>query len=287
MHYRSSRTTSAIKLLTWFSGMQTLARIAMVYVCRNWAAILPDGAMFDHKLDGSALGEEQIKLLSLVDIFEPLSREEIEAIKWDNLNTSIERGEIFYTPMDLCETLFVLQKGRIRIYRATPEGREFTLAVLQSGTVFGEMVLTGQRLRNCYAQALEESEVSAMCRADVERLILDRPQVGLQLVHLLSDRLTTYETRLEDLGLKEVPARLASLILLLIESEGVRTSTGYRIPTRYTHQQLGSMIGANREAVTRAFAWLREVGAVETKRRYIHVENIETLQVAAEDALPR
>ena len=239
--------------------------------------------MLDQRRNGAVLGEEQIKLLTLVDIFEPLSREEIEKINWKHLNTSIERGEIFYTPMDLCETLFVLQRGRIRIYKATPEGREFTIAVVESGTVFGEMVLTGQRLRNAYAQAMEESEVSAMCRADVERLILDKPKVGLQLVHLLSDRLTTYETRLEDLGLKEVPARLASLILLLIEGEGVRTSTGYKVPTRYTHQQLGTMIGANREAVTRAFARLRDLGAVETRRRYIHVEDIEILRKAAED----
>src|SRR5918998_5843475 len=233
------------------------------------------------------LAEDRIKLLPLVDILEPLSREEIEKINWRHLNTSVDEGETFYTPMDLCETLFVLQRGRIRLYRATPEGREFTLTVLQSGTVFGEMVLTGQRLRNCYAQAVEESEVSALCRADVERLILDKPAVGLQLVHLLSDRLTTCETRLEALGLKEVPARLASLILLLLESEGVRTSTSYKIPTRYTHQQLGTMIGANREAVTRAFARLRETGAVETRRRYIHVENIETLKAAAENAIPQ
>jgi CRP/FNR family cyclic AMP-dependent transcriptional regulator len=241
--------------------------------------------MFDHGRSETVVGEEQIKLLSLVDIFEPLSREEIEKIKWDNLNTTVERGEIFYTPMDLCETLFVLQRGRIRIYRANPEGREFTVAVLESGTVFGEMVLTGQRLRSSYAQAMEESEVSAMCRADVERLILDKPQVGLQLVHLLSDRLTTYETRMEDIALKEVPARLASLILLLVESQGVRTPAGYKIPTRYTHHQLATMIGANREAVTRAFARLREAGAVEAKRRYIHVENIETLKEATENAV--
>jgi CRP/FNR family cyclic AMP-dependent transcriptional regulator len=243
--------------------------------------------MFDQKQDATSLGEEQIRLLTLVDIFEPLSREEIESIKWEHLNTTVERGEIFYTPMDLCETLFVLQKGRIRIYRATPVGREFTLAVVESGTVFGEMVLTGQRLRNSFAQAMEDSEVSAMCRADVERLILDKPQVGLQLVHLLSDRLTTYETRMQDIALKEVPARLASLILLLVESQGVRTPTGYKIPVRYTHQQLGSMIGANREAVTRAFARLREAGTVETKRRYIHVENIDALKEAGEDDLPR
>src|ERR671920_818650 len=181
--------------------------------------------MFDQRLGGTVLVDEQIRLLTLVDIFEPLSREEIEKINWRHLNTSVEGGETFYTPMDLCETLFVLQKGRIRIYKATPEGREFTIAVVESGTVFGEMVLTGQRLRNAYAQAMEESEVSAMCRADVERLILDRPEVGLQLVHLLSDRLTTYETRLEDIAVKEVPARLASLILLLVEGEGVRNAT--------------------------------------------------------------
>ena len=229
------------------------------------------------------LGEEQIRLLSLVDIFEPLSREEIEEIKWDNLNTTVEQGEIFFTPMDLCETLFVLQGGRVRIYRATPEGREFTVAVLESGTVFGEMVLTGQRLRDSYAQAIEESEVSAMCRADVERLILDRPRVGLQLVHLLSERLATHETRMEDMALREVPARLANLILLLLENEGIRTPTSYKIPTRYTHQQLGSMIGANREAVTRALARLRESGALNVRRRYIHVEDIETLKRASED----
>ena len=239
--------------------------------------------MVYHGRDGAVLGEERIKLLTLVDIFEPLSREEIEAIQWKHLNTSIEEGETFHTPMDLCETLFVLQKGRVRIYRATPEGREFTVAVVGSGTVFGEMVLTGQRLRNSYAQAIEESEVSAMCRADVERLVLDRPRVGLQLIHLLSERLATHETRMEGMALKEVPARLANLILLLVENEGVRTSTSYKIPTRYTHQQLGSMIGANREAVTRAFARLRESGALNVQRRYIHVEDLETLKRATED----
>ncbi|QIN84269.1 cyclic nucleotide-binding domain-containing protein [Rubrobacter tropicus] len=235
---------------------------------------------------GGGAGEDRVRLLSLVDVFEPLSREEIDKINWQNLNTRLEPGEVFYTPMDLCETLFVLQSGRVRIYRALPEGRELTLAVLESGTVFGEMALTGQRLRASYAQAMEESEISAMCRNDVERLVLDKPAVGLQLVHLLSERLAAYETRMEGLGLKEVPARLAGLILELVETQGIRDSAGYRIPTRYTHQQLGTMIGANREAVTRAFARLRETGAVEVRRRYVHVEDLEALKVAAAGTVP-
>src|SRR4028118_341665 len=160
----------------------------------------------------NAVGGDHVRLLSLVDVFEPLSWEEIEKISWRNLNTKVEAGEVFYTPMDLSETLFVLQSGRVRIYRALPEGRELTLAVFEGGTVFGEMALTGQRLRAAprrpegreltlavfeggtvfgemaltgqrlrasYAQAMEESEISAMCRADVERLVVDKAAAAL------------------------------------------------------------------------------------------------------------
>jgi CRP/FNR family cyclic AMP-dependent transcriptional regulator len=157
--------------------------------------------------------------------------------------------------------------------------------MLQSGTVFGELTLTAQQLRNAYAEAMEPSDITTMYRADVERLVLNKPKVGLQLVHLLGERLYVYETRMEYLGLREVPARLANVILLSIESEGVRTRTHFKIHARYTHQQLGTMIGANREAVARAFNRLREAGVVEVRRRYIHVRNIEVLKEATEDSL--
>lgn len=222
--------------------------------------------------------DENLRLLSLVDIFEPLSEEEIAGLNWRHLDTRLAGGELFYTPMDLSETLFVIKKGCIRVYRVSPEGREFTIAFLYSGTVFGEMTLTSQRLRGSFAEATGPSLISTMCRADVERLILDRPRVGLQIVHLLSERLAEYEIRMEDLSLKEVPERLASLLLLLIESQGIRTSEGYKIPTRYTHQHLASMIGANREAVTRAIRRLTDYGAIEVRRRLIYAKDLDGLR---------
>ena len=86
---------------------------------------------------------------------------------------------------------------------------------------------------------------------------------------------------MEDITLKEVPARLASLILFLIESEGVQIPGEIRIPTRYTHEHLGTMIGANREAVTRAFGSLQDEGALQIRRRLIYVDDVEALQRAA------
>ena len=219
----------------------------------------------------------------MVDIFEPLTPKEIEELNGQLSDRHLEPGEIFYTPEDRSEMLFLLQKGRVRLYKTT-DGRELTLAEVESGTVFGEMALTAQQLQGAYAQALEATEISVMRREDLERLILEKPQVGLQITHLLSERLRRYEARLEDITLKGIPARLAGVILNLVESEGLVTGRSQaRIPTHYTHQRLSTMIGTNREAVTRAFAELQDIGAVELRRRLIWVTNIDTLRRAADD----
>jgi CRP/FNR family transcriptional regulator, cyclic AMP receptor protein len=84
-----------------------------------------------------------------------------------------------------------------------------------------------------------------------------------------------------DLAAKEVSVRLAGMFLQLVESDGVVTSEGYRIATRYTHWQLASMIGANREATTRALGQLREEGAVWLRNRYIYVTDMEALKHAS------
>ncbi len=65
---------------------------------------------------------------------------------------------------------------------------------------------------------------------------------------------------------------------MLVESVGVMSKDGPMIPTRYTHQQLGSMIGSNREAVTRAFAEQQEGGAIEVRKRRIYLKDFDALR---------
>jgi CRP/FNR family transcriptional regulator, cyclic AMP receptor protein len=69
--------------------------------------------------------------------------------------------------------------------------------------------------------------------------------------------------------------------VLLVESEGVRSGAGYRIPAHYTHERLGTMIGANRTAVTRAFGLLQDEGVVQLRRRLIYVSDLDALKWSA------
>jgi CRP-like cAMP-binding protein len=224
--------------------------------------------------------DQEVELLSTVDLFESLSKEEIRVLVRQNSDVRLGEGETFYAPWQQGGKLFILKKGRMRLYR-TEGGREFTLEVVDAGTVFGEMAFTPHRLRESYARAIVPSVVFAMERTAVERLIEEKPQVGIKMISLLSERLHYYETRMEDVTLKGVPARLASLILFLIQSEGVQVPGEIRIPTRYTHEHLGTMIGANREAVTRAFGRLQDEGAVQIRRRLIYVDDLEALERVA------
>jgi CRP/FNR family cyclic AMP-dependent transcriptional regulator len=226
--------------------------------------------------------EEKLRLLSMVDILEPLSHEEIKELSRRIPDTHYQRGQLLYAPKERGEALFMLKKGQVRIYRVGPDGREFTLTVVGAGTVFGEMSLTAQRLENAYAEAMERVVVCKMRKHDLERLVMDKPQVGLKVMEVLSERLSLAEDRMEDIALKEVPARLASFILQLVESQGVMTGEGPKIPTRYTHRQLATMIGSKRETVTKAFTLLQQGGAVQLKRRRIHVKDIEVLRNIAD-----
>ncbi len=228
------------------------------------------------------LPKEKIQLLSMVDILEPLSEEGLQEFSRRVPDKHFERGQILYAPGDRSEALFILKRGRVRIYQATPDGWEFTLAVVETGTMFGEMALTAQRMREAYAEVTESSDICVLKGEDLECLVRENPDVGLRMLRVLSERLRLCETRLEDIGLKDVPARLASLVLQLAESEGVMTGEGPTIPTRYTHRQLATMIGSSRETVTRAFTKLRKAGAVELRRRHIYVKDVEALERAAE-----
>jgi CRP/FNR family transcriptional regulator len=226
--------------------------------------------------------KEQIRLLSMVDILGPLSDEEMEDLAKRTPDTFLEQGDVLYTPKDGTERLFILKKGRVQLYEVDQAGEEITLSVVEDGNVFGEMALTGQSLQALYVRALTPSTVVSLRREELEKLIMNNPEVGLRLVRELAQRLHTSEARYADIIGKDVPARLATLILTLVDSEGVVSSESYRIPTHYTHEQLGSMIGCKRVAVTRAFSRLKEAGAVRLKERHIIVKDIDALKELAE-----
>lgn len=223
---------------------------------------------------------EKVRLLSLVDVLEPLSGPALERFAARTPTLHVRRGRLFHTPARRGGPLMLLLEGRVRIYKEAA-GREFTLGIADAGALSGEGALTAQQLQGVYARAVEPSTVAIVSAEQLRSLINEEPEVGIKAIQVLSERLSVYGERMADLGLKEVRARVASLVAQLVQSEGVVNRRGYSIPTRYTHEDLAAMVGAGRVAVTRALAGLREAGCLELRERYIHVNDLEALERAA------
>ena len=226
--------------------------------------------------------EDEVRLLSKVDVFESLVRQELVELAHRARDTHLERGDVLGKPQEGSEELYVLKEVRVQLYVMIPDGGEVTLSVVEGGSMFGELALGGLRSWEVYARALVPSSVCSLKTEGVQRLIESNPQVGMVMVRLLSERLREAEVRLAELAYQQVPARLVNLILRLSASEGIMSREGIRIETPYTHEQLGTMIGAKRETVTRAMTELQDEGVVELMRRHIHIKDHIALEGAAE-----
>jgi CRP/FNR family transcriptional regulator, cyclic AMP receptor protein len=223
---------------------------------------------------------ERVRLLSMVDLFEPLTAEQKDLLAQRTLERAFERGETVYAPGDSSEAVFVLLTGRLRLY-GMAGGQELTFEVVRASTMFGIASLM-ERTQDEYAIALEPSRVGVVGLNDFWHLVRQTPEVNARLVKVLGDRLRMTRGRMADIALKETTARLASLILDLVQSEGVVTREGhYKIVAHYTHEQLAAMIGATRGSVTRAFSKLQDSGCVRLIRRLIYVVDLEALKRSA------
>jgi CRP/FNR family cyclic AMP-dependent transcriptional regulator len=228
---------------------------------------------------GSVLVGERERLFARVDILESVPWEEVRALARRSVFARLDpRAAVRVAPEEHEERLLLLLEGRVRVCEEGPTGQELTVSLVEGGTLVGATGFASCRPRGLRVEALQPSIVCGVRRQVFDELVVRNPVLGTRVARLLGERLIEAEGRLAELARKGVPERLASQILRLVEGEGVVTRDGYRVPTRYTHRQLATMIGANREAVTRAFGKLRSEGVLESRNRRIFVTDLELLE---------
>lgn len=218
--------------------------------------------------------------ISEVDIFRDLSAAEMDAIGAAAPMRAYRRGELLFSPQKPVEMLFILKKGRVRIFRVSEDGRALTTAIVSPGTIFGEMVVLGQRMYDNFAEALEDAVVCTMDRADVHTHLLADPRIAARITAVLGERLTEMEQRYSDSVFKSVPQRLAAMLLTLAREQ--RRLLGSRSPVvRLTHEQLAALVGTSRETATKILGEFADRGLVRLGRGRITVVDPGRLETEA------
>jgi CRP-like cAMP-binding protein len=225
-----------------------------------------------------ALSVQKQSYLSEVAIFQDLSLEDMAELARNAPMKQVDAGTIFHSPEDSAEVLFILKKGRVKVYQLTPDGRALTLHLFEAGAIFGEMSLLGQGMHGSFAQALTPCTLCLMSRDHVQRLLFGDPRIALRIAEALAGRLTHLENRLIDFAFRRMPERLARLLLQLAQPHRNFLQRVQRMEVRYTHEELADMIGATRETVTKLLNEMRARNLIELQRGRVTLLDMNGLQ---------
>lgn len=222
--------------------------------------------------------KSKIWYLKHFDLFSELPAEDFKLLDQIAYMVKFPKKEYIYFPEDPANTVFLLKEGRVKISLLTEEGRELIFAILEPGEVFGELALIGEGSRQTLAEALEDTLICVIKREDFKNLMKRYPDLAFKVIKLIGLRRRAIESKIEYLLFRDVPARLAHLLLTLAEEYGIKTSEGIKLRVRLTHQEIGSLIGATRETTTTVLNKLKDQHLIDFKLRHIIIVDKRKLQ---------
>jgi cAMP-binding proteins - catabolite gene activator and regulatory subunit of cAMP-dependent protein kinases len=189
---------------------------------------------------------------------------------------AINKGGVVYSQGDVVnEYIFFLLSGRIRIVSVSPKGEERTLSILEPGVFFGEAAFFDRNVRFASAEAIAPSEVLRFDRDSAMALLEEKPSYYHLIFKSMSQKIRILSMQVEDLTFWPIEKRLCRLLLRLISDFGVKTESGIALSVMVTDEQLGHLIGARREAVTKTLGKMRKQGLLIKESRRLVFTNLE------------
>ncbi|MBC2703145.1 Crp/Fnr family transcriptional regulator [Desulfobacula sp.] len=214
-----------------------------------------------------------IKKLKAIPLFSGLSEEHLEKISSIASTLKFNRGQIIFHEGDKGDGLYIVEKGKIKVFKLSFEGKEQILHIYGPGHTFGEVPVFEGKNFPASSMALEKSVIIFLPRNKFVDLITATPGLGMTLLADLSKRLREFTMQIENLSLKEVPARLAAYILTLSKEQKNKKQVILPI----SKAQLSNLIGTTPETVSRIFKKMMTSSYIEVQTKTILIKDLEGL----------
>lgn len=195
--------------------------------------------------------------------------DEFEVLRRLGRTERIGARRYLYHQDDPGQTVFLIERGLVKVVRLSEDAREVVLDFLGPGDLLGAFDLLDRRPTESFAQAIEPTDVRVIRRQDFEALVAGRPALLLAVTRLVARRARLLGERLAAQSSHDAPRRLADLLERLAARFGTPTERGMLIPRSLTHVDLANYIGSARETVTEALAEFVAERKVERQGRAI------------------
>jgi len=176
-------------------------------------------------------------------------------------------GQLIYGLDQPAMGLYLVIDGKITVCRSDDNGRPVVVDIYQEGEFFGESALLRIPHAKEEAVALENTKVMMWSTAQIENVVLLRPQLAVALLQVLALRLLDFKSRLHSLASEPAPRRLAHTLIRFSERLGQTNKDGSVQMIPFTHKLLAQYVGTSREVVTLFMNRFRREGYLNYSRR--------------------
>jgi len=205
--------------------------------------------------------ENELSFLKKVPIFSDLTESALQLILSKSRTLKFRKGAVLMSEGETGESLYLIHSGQVKIFVSEEDGNEMTLFIEGPGSYIGEISLLDGAPRTASAITLEKTEVISISKNAFIEVITENPDIAFNIISALTQKLRRATESIRSLALKNVYQRLVLKLLELAEEED-----GYKvISRRYSHLELGKMIGASREMVGKVMAELTRGEYVEQR----------------------
>lgn len=203
-----------------------------------------------------------------VGLFAELTAHDLALIAKHGAKRSYLKGTIVLSEGDESDCFYVINEGRVKVYASGNQGKEVILSLEGPGEYFGELALIDQNPRSASVVTLEDTCLTVVCRAEVEKCLSEYPELAFKMMRPLVRRIRFLTRSVKNLALLDVYGRVARTLLNLAHEEnGIGV-----IEQRLTHQDIANMVGASREMVSRIMKDLAVGGYIKIgKNRVIEI----------------
>lgn len=207
-------------------------------------------------------------------LFDGLPVDQVEALAEIAVIKNYEKNENIFFEGDVGIGFYVVGKGKVKISKISFAGKEHILHIFGGGEPFGEVPVFNGRPFPATAEALIKTKTLFFPRDKFVRLVEANPSLALNMLAVLSFRLRKFATQIENLSLKEVPARLASYLVYLSEEQD-----NYElVELDISKGQLASLLGTIPETLSRIFSKMNDEGLIQVNGKRITLLDLEGLK---------
>ncbi len=200
----------------------------------------------------------------------------LQALKEDRNIDRYKKKQVIYSEGNHPSRLFYVQKGKVKTYKRNEEGKELIIGLYNEGDFLGYIPLMEGRVYHETAEALEDTELAIIPRAEFEALIGSNPAVMKKFIGILARNIGEKEEQLLAVAYNSLRKKVTDALVTLYKKYNSKNEEDFLI--NLSRENLASIAGVAKESLIRMLSELKDEKLIALDGSKIRLLNYTRLE---------